>query len=442
MKNDIKISGFTKPGFEDVREAFVANFEDRGELGAACCIYHQGEVAVDLWGGIRNEETNEPWERDTMVVVFSTTKGIAALTMAHAHSMGLFSYDAPVSTYWPEFAQHGKEHITIRQLMGHQAGLYTFEGQGNKEIVADLDRLGMILARQKPAWVPGSRQGYHAITLGYYENELLRRVDPEHRSIGMYFQEKIATPLGLDFYIGLPEEIPNSRLAVIKPANYADAWGKVPARVVLAAMNPRSILRKGLEGSLLPLDEARVYARNLEIPAGGGVGTARAIARVYGAFATGGKELGLQPETLDQLMAPPVAPRHGFRDEAYKLDVAYSLGFMKPLPNHPFGPPSSFGAPGSGGSFGFADPDAKIGYGYVTNRMKPYLEDPRDLALREAMYRAIGKGRGVTSGTPGSKQPGHRKQRHPPQHYQHNGLPQHTRQHTPHNDRGEWREAR
>ncbi len=389
-QTNVAISGHVKPGFEAVREAFVENFARRNELGAACCIYYRGEKVVDLWGGVRNKLTGEPWEEDTMVIVFSATKGLSGLAMALAHSQGLFDYDERISKYWPEFAQQGKDKITIRQLLAHQAGLFAFDETGDKSIIADLDRLAVVLARQKPAYEPGTRQVYHGITLGYYESELLRRVDPKRRSIGQYFQEEIAAPLGLDFYIRLPEEIPNTRLATLQQANYALAIFTVPILFFLEAMNPRSEFRRALLGSLLPLDKERVYARNFEVPAGGGVGTARAIAHAYSVFATGGKELGLREETLRQLMAP-VAPVHGFRDGALKADVRFSLGFAKPGPKNPFGHPSSFGMPGFGGSFGFADPQAEIGYGYVLNRQGTYFMDPRDLALRTAMYRSIGE---------------------------------------------------
>ena len=389
------ISGFVKPGFEAVREAFIENFERRHELGAACCIYHRGEKVVDLWGGVRNESTGEPWEEDTMVIVFSTTKGLAGLAMALAHSQGLFDYDERISKYWPEFAQQGKEKITIRQLLAHQAGLYAFNELGDRSIIADLDRLAVVLARQRPAYQPGTRLDYHALTLGFYESELLRRVDPKHRSIGQYFQDEIATPLGLDFYIRLPEEVLNSRLATLRQARIGvSAIFKVPFPIILAAIKPRSALRRSLVGSLFPLDKERVYARNFEVPSGGGVGTARAIAYAYSVFATGGKELGLRKETLQQLMAPPVAPLRGFP----KYSPRFSLGLFKPNPKKPFGHPSSFGSQGMGGSFGFADPQAEIGYGYVLNGMGTYLEDPRDVALRNAMYRSIGQDRSVLQG--------------------------------------------
>ena len=153
------IAGFVKPGFEAVREAFVENFTRRNELGAACCIYYRGEKVVDLWGGVRNKETGEPWEEDTMVLVFSATKGLSGLAMALAHSRGLFNYDERVCTYWPEFAQQGKEKITVRQLLSHQAALFAFDAPVDKRVVADLDRLSVVLAQQKPSLGAGHAAG-------------------------------------------------------------------------------------------------------------------------------------------------------------------------------------------------------------------------------------------------------------------------------------------
>jgi CubicO group peptidase (beta-lactamase class C family) len=312
--------------------------------------------------------------------------------MALAHSRELLEYDERISKYWPEFAQQGKEEITVRQLLAHQAGLFAFDDLNSKDTLADLDKLAKVLARQRPAWEPGKYQGYHALSLGYYQSELLRRVDPKGRSIGQYFQEEIATPLGLDFYIRLPEGIPDTRLATLREAQIGlSAMRGMPISLILASMNPRSAIRRSLVGSMFPLDDERIYTRNFEVPSGGGVGTARAIAHVYSVFATGGKELGLREETFQQLKAPPVSPLSGFRDKILKVEMPLSLGFLRPSPEDPFGSPSSFGAPGSGGSFGFADPEAEIGYGYVTNGMGTALTDPRDIALRTAMYRSIDK---------------------------------------------------
>ncbi|HXI22819.1 MAG TPA: serine hydrolase domain-containing protein, partial [Pyrinomonadaceae bacterium] len=306
--NSPSLEGYVSHGFEGVRKAFADNFMRRGELGGACCAYVHGEKVVDLWGGIRNKQTRDPWEKDTMVIVFSATKGLAAMTLAIAHSRGWLDYEERVCKYWPEFAQQGKEQITVRQLLAHQAGLYALDQPIDRSIVADLDRLAIVLARQKAAWEPGTRQAYHAITLGFYEAELLRRVDPLHRSLGQFFQDEIATPLKLDVYIKLPEEIPNSRFATIAQPGLFDLVFGFPIRFTLAVMNRRSKIVRALRGSELPHDESQVYARNLEIPSGGAVGTARAIAHAYSIFATGGRELGLRKETLDLLAAPAIPP--------------------------------------------------------------------------------------------------------------------------------------
>ena len=387
----IHIEGHVSAGFDAVRDAFAENFSLRHELGGACCVYHRGEKVVDLWGGVRNKTTGEPWEEDTMVLVYSATKGLAAMTLAVAHSRGWLDYEERVCKYWPEFAQQGKETITVRQLLAHQAALFAIDEPVDRSLVADLDRLAVVLARQKPAWEPGTRQAYHAISLGFYESELLRRVDPQHRSLGQFFQDEIASPLGLDFYIRLPDSISNSRLTMLaQPSIVARLFG-LPIRFMLAVLNRHSNINRALIGSMLPHEEQRIYARNLEVPSGGGVGTARAIARAYSVFATGGHELQLRQETLDALSAPAIPATHGFYDECMMADgVKFSLGFMKSSPAWPFGNEGSFGSPGVGGSLGFADPKAGIGYAYVTCQMGTTLTgDPRDLAIRNALYSII-----------------------------------------------------
>jgi CubicO group peptidase (beta-lactamase class C family) len=386
-----QVEGQVRRGLEAVREAFVGNFAKRGELGGACCAFDHGERVVDLWGGIRNKQTREPWEHDTMVIVYSATKGLAAMTLAVAHSRGWLDYEERVCTYWPEFAQQGKERTTVRQLLAHQAGLPVLDGRVDRSLVADVDALAVVLARQKPWWEPGTRQAYHGITLGFYESELLRRIDPRRRTVGQFFQDEIATPLGLDVYIRLPEDIPNARLSTIAPPTMVQLFRGFPLRLAIDAMNPRSNISRALRGSQLPHDELHIYARNFEVPSGGAVGTARAIARAYSVFATGGRELGLRKETLDLLAAPAVPPVRGFYDECMKIDGAqFSLGFMKSTPTFPFGGPSAFGSPGAGGAMGFADPASGVGYAYVTSQMGTRLTgDPRDVALRNALYSAI-----------------------------------------------------
>ena len=388
------VEGQVARGFEAVREAFEENFDRRGELGAACCAYCRGEKVVDLWGGIRNKATGEPWERDTMVVVHSATKGLAAMTLAIANSRGWLDYDERVAAYWPEFAQHGKARITVRELLAHQAGLFAFDEPVDRSVVADLDRLAEVMARQTPAWAPGTRQAYHALTLGFYEGELMRRIDPRHRTLGRFFHDEIAAPLGEDVYIGLPDDVPDSRLAVLaSPGRMAMLFG-FPVRLTLEGMNRRSNIYRALvvnPGASVYLDPQRVYARNLEVPSGNAVGTARGIAHAYGVFASGGRELGLQPATLDLLAEPAIPPTHGFYDECMKASgVEFSLGFMKSCAAVRFGGGHAYGAPGAGGAMGFADPEAGVGYAYVTSQMGTSLNgDPRDAALSAALYAAL-----------------------------------------------------
>ena len=383
------IEGTVSPGFERVRTAFTENFTRRGELGAACCVYRDGEKVVDLWGGVRERASGEPWRADTMVVVHSTTKGLAAMVLALLHSRGLLDYDARVAAYWPEFAQAGKERVTVRQLLAHQAGLFGFDEPVDLDVIADPARLAAVMARQRPAWEPGERQAYHAISLGFYQSELVRRIDPAHRTLGRFFAEEIAAPLGLDFYIGLPVSIPDTRVAPLEPPSLWARLTTIPPSLWLASMHRRSVFYRSLvanPGTGFYVDRQRRVVRALEVPSGGGVGTARAIAKAYGVFAAGGGALGVRSGTIQALMAPAVPSRHGFFDECLSGPVQFSLGFMKPSETFPFGHAGAFGAPGAGGSMGYADPDARIGYGYVTNRMGMHLHgDPRDVALRAAI---------------------------------------------------------
>ena len=388
------VEGHVSRGFEAVREAFAENFVRRGELGGACCAYVRGEKVVDLWGGIRNKQTGAPWERDTMVGVHSASKGLAAMTLALAHSRGWLDYEERVARYWPEFAQQGKERITVRQLLAHQAGLFAFDEPVDRRVVADLDRLAVVLARQKPAWEPGTRQAYHALTLGFYEGELMRRVDSRHRTLGQFFQDEIASWLDEDVYLRLPEEIPNARLAVLASPNRLRMLAGFPVRLTLEALNRHSNIYRALvtnPGFAIYLDEERVYARNFEVPSGGGVATARGIAHAYAAFVSGGRALALRQATLDLLAAPAIPPTRGFYDECMKADgIQFSLGFMKSTPAWPFGSARSFGSPGSGGSLGYADPEVGVGYAYVTSQSGTALTgDPRDVALRRALYSCL-----------------------------------------------------
>ena len=393
-----QVSGDVDAGYGAVADVFRRQFVAGREVGAACAVHRDGQLVVDLWGGYRDGRRRLPWERDTLVPVWSTTKGLASMAMAVAHSRGLVDFDERVAAYWPEFAQNGKDAITVRQLLSHQAGLAALDEPISTEVLADPDRLAAQLARQTPLWEPGHRQGYHTWTLGFYEGELLRRIDPRGRSIGTAFAEDVATPLGIEFTIGLPDHIGAARLATfhgVHPARGLLHLGDMPRGLLLALFNPRSLTSRAVMA--LPLARRvddindRAVLRQ-ELAAVGGVGNARGIARAYGDMATGGHTLGLRPSTLAELEAPPPVPSGGRRDLILRSDVPFSLGFGKPFPGFPMGSSErTYAMAGTGGSIGMADPDLGIGYAYTPNLMgfgSP--TDPREVALRSALYRAVG----------------------------------------------------
>jgi CubicO group peptidase (beta-lactamase class C family) len=392
------VAGFVAPGFEPVRDVFVANFHERGEVGGAVCVVIDGDVVVDLWGGVRDPKSGAPWLADTMTLIHSTTKGLSALVLALMHTRGLLDYDERVTTYWPEFGQVGKQDITVRLLLAHQAGLFAFDEHVDGDVVADLDRLAGVMERQPPIWPPGERQAYHAITLGFYENELVRRIDPAGRTIGQVLHEDIAVPLGVgnEVYIGAPSALPDERLAALIPPGRLAQLTSLPIRLVIDAARPHSVLHRALianPGTGFYVSPEHVIVRDLEVPSGGAIATARAIATVYGAFARPAGPLNVRPETIEELSAPPAPARRGYDDACLHGDARFSLGFMKPSDLMPFGSEVAFGAPGAGGSMGFADPALRLGYGYVTDRMGVALQgDPRDLALRRSLRSVVANG--------------------------------------------------
>ncbi|TVS84487.1 serine hydrolase domain-containing protein [Mycobacterium helveticum] len=392
------IGGDVDAGYGKVADAFRANFRDGAEVGAAVAVYRDGVKVVDLWGGYRNGLTKDPWRPDTMVNMFSTTKGVSALVVAVAVSRGLLSYDGWVADYWPEFAQAGKGEVTVRQLLGHQAGLCALNPKPTLADVADPERLAPILAAQAPAWRPGTRHGYHAITLGWYESELIRRTDPAGRTLGRFLAEEIAGPLGLDLHIGLPDSVDRARVAHLHHWQRAESLLHVnvmPLGFLGASLNPVGLTARAVAVphgvSAFDGDYNRDDVRAAEIPSANGIGTARSVARMYGSAATGGTELGLSADTIDALAAPAAPPGQSVRDKVMRVDVAYSLGFCKPVPRFEFGSSGkAFGTPGFGGSFGFADPDTGTGFAYVMNRSGFHLySDPRELALRQKLFRDV-----------------------------------------------------
>lgn len=383
------IHGHAASAFSPVREAFQENFRRRGEIGAAACVYYRGAKVVDLWGGYRNPSDTSPWEEHTLVNVFSATTGMSAAAVAKAVSLGYLDYDGKVADYWPSFAQQGKGSITVRQLLGHEAGLPALERAMGFRELGDPDTLSAILAAQRPLWVPGKRHGCHASTLGLYIHELIRKADPAHRSLGEFFRDEIAEPMKVEFHIGLPDRIPDARLARVKPLNPLSALFRMPWKRARAVLNPRSLVRMAMA---LPRDadpNDRDYLR-IGHGSGNGVGEVRAIAKVYGDMAMGGTAMGLTPEVFRDLCAG-TSPLDGTEDLILKIPVRYHLGYHRPvMASLSEASMRSFGAPGQGGAFGYADPDRQLGYAYAMVKMgRRMSDDPREQALRDAVHACI-----------------------------------------------------
>jgi CubicO group peptidase (beta-lactamase class C family) len=383
MSSPLAISGTCAPGFSAVRDAFAANFEAGREVGASFAAVLDGALVVDLWGGHADAARTRPWQRDTLVNVFSTTKAPAALAIHLLASRGALDLDAPVARYWPEFAQGGKQAIPVRQLLDHTAGLAALRAPLPREALYDWPRMTEALAGEEPWWEPGRGSGYHAMTFGYLVGELVRRVDG--RSPGRFLREEIAEPLGADFHVGLPAA-EEARVAEMIPPT-ADESAQAGA-----AIAPDSLLAKVMGNPPLTADAANTAAwRRAEIPAANGHGHARSVARILAALACGG--------TLDgvRLLAPDALAR-AVEEQTYGVDrvlgipMRWGLGFMLSSPDLPLGPnPRTFGHGGWGGSLGVADLDARLAWAYAMNRMSPGTTgDTRAAGIAAALYGCLG----------------------------------------------------
>ena len=378
-----QINGTVADGFGAVADAFEQNFTDYGELGAAFSLYVDGEAKVDIWAGTADKQSGREWSENTLQLVFSTTKGAAAICVARLVQTGSISYDDTVATYWPEFAANGKEHITIGQIMSHQAGLPFVDATLSFDDLMAITPIVDALAEQRPHWKPGARHGYHALTYGWLAGELVRRVDG--RRIGQYFADEIAAPLGLDFWIGLPEsEEPRvARLEQAPPPTDPEAFALMMQIAGPGTMGFNALFMNGvmMAGPADPFNSRAVHAT--EMPAANGITTARSLARMYAATVSDVDGIRLID---DERVATASAEAVNGSDACLVLPTRFGMGFMLDGEFAPMLSASSFGHAGAGGSLGYADPDAKVGYGYVMNQMAGGIAgDPRTVALNDAV---------------------------------------------------------
>ena len=382
----VSIGGVCDARFERVRRTFESSF-DRGELGASVAVTIDGRPVVDLWGGHVDKARTKAWEEDTLVNVFSVTKGIAAVCALRLVERGRLALDEPVSRYWPEFAQAYKARVRVRDLLSHRAGLPAIARRLPPEALFDWGAMTDALAAQAPWWPPGAAHGYHAITYGWLVGETIRRA--AGKSVTAFVRDEIAGPLGIDFHIGLPGE---------HAARVTDLRGASPpapgqrSLVAEIAADPTSLTALAFTNPapLVPAIANSPAYRAAELPSVNGHTNARALARLYGALASGGAIDGarlLEPATIDRARAQESSGMDLILGEPTR----FGLGFMLSHDGLRLGPnDGAFGHPGAGGSLGFADPAAKLGFGYTMNKMgSSLLMDPRASALIDAVYASL-----------------------------------------------------
>ncbi|GEC05387.1 serine hydrolase [Streptomyces spinoverrucosus] len=382
-----QIHGHCDARFAAVRVAFEENFQEREELGAAVTVVVDGVTVVDLWGGWADPARTRPWERDTLVNVWSTSKGAVALCAHLLADRGLLDLDAPVATYWPEFAAAGKEKVLVRHLLSHRAGLSGLREPHAFADLCDWEVTTRRLAAMAPWWEPGTRSGYHALTYGHLVGEVVRRASG--LLPGAFLEREVTGPLGIDFTIGLPE----------KDAGRA---ADLTHRRAAPSTEQASIFSQLAPAALAALTNPAVGAaeantpewRAAEIPAANGHGTARAVAALYGILAGRGPYGGrraLSPEAAERVREGQGSCRDLVLGAGLGRDTEAGLGLWLSGPHGSYGPnPRAFGHDGFGGSCGLADPEAGVSLGYVMNRMGPHIaDDPRKMALVNALYGAL-----------------------------------------------------
>lgn len=396
--------GTCEPRFAGVREEFERNFAERGEVGASVCVIVDGETVVDLWGGSAAQD--RPWAKDTIGNVWSATKGATALCAHILASRGELDLNAPVVTYWPEFGKHGKDVILVRHLLSHQAGLPAVRQPLPPGAFYNWDLMADALANEEPFWQPGTRNGYHGLTFGFLVGEVVRRISG--RSLGTFFHDEVAGPLGLDFWLGLPES-EEGRVAPTIPAPPPGPGDPVPSLYVAAFTDPTSVQGLMLANSggymTIPGESDSRAAHAAVMGAIGGITNARGLAGMYRPLALGGQGL-VSAEQL-RLMGTVVAATS--IDAVLLVPSRWALGFVKTIDNR-YLPPAdqegmflseeAFGHPGMGGSLGFADPPARLSFGYTMNRQGTGLGvNERGQSLVDAVYRVLGYDRVGDGGT-------------------------------------------
>jgi CubicO group peptidase (beta-lactamase class C family) len=382
----VSLGGWCDPRFTPVRDAFAANFTERGETGAAACLAVRGTVVADLWGGLAGHRPDRPWQRDTLVNVFSVGKGLIAACVARLIGQGQLSADAPVARYWPEFGAAGKAAVTLRQLLSHQAGLPALREPLPAGSMLDWRLMTDALAAEPPWWPAGCGHGYHVNTFGFLAGEVIRRVTGV--TVGAMLRDEIAGPLGADVHIGLPAAEHGRVAEFAWPGQQGLAIPRASPGITQDQLMIRNAYANPADLSGLGVVNTAAW-RAAEVPSANAHATAAGIARVYAALAGGGAVDGVRVVDPGAL-ADCVAEQVRGDDLVLQRPSRFGLGFQLTQPERPFGPgPSGFGHFGAGGSVGLCDPAAGVAFGYVTSQMGPRWQNPRNRALIDAVFACL-----------------------------------------------------
>lgn len=378
LNQQYNISGQISPGFEPVYEAFLANFNEGLEAGAGFCVLRDGEFLVDLIGGTRDRKQTLPWQADTILPVFSVTKAVTALVIAHLVDQRRLSYDQTVASLWPEFAAHGKGELTVAQALSHQSGLSGITEPMDPATWYDWDGICDRLANQIPIWEPGTASGYHPMTVGFIAGEIARRADAHGRTIGTILHEDICAPNDIDFYIGTPESEHDRCADMHKPRALADL-GEINAATKAAFMEKWSS----------PSGRGTSIYRTAELPGANGHGTAKALSRLMQMALSGiiGDTTYLSESTLYEFSKTRISGPN----LVLPFDLTLAAGMMVNHPNHFYGPhDATLGHSGWGGACAFADPIEGLSCGYVMNKQSNVLiGDPRPGRIIDALYSCL-----------------------------------------------------
>jgi CubicO group peptidase (beta-lactamase class C family) len=376
-----EIEGYCEERFKSVKDAFISNFDENLEVGASFAVTINGKHVIDLWGGHADEAKTKQWNKDTIVNVFSTTKVMTTICIHMLVDQGLLDLNAPVAKYWPEFAQAGKENLPVRYLLSHNSGLAGWDKTLRIKKLYKWDLMVELLAAQKPWWEPGTNSGYHTITFGYLLGELIRRITK--KSVGTFFREEVAEPLGADFYIGLPEEYDNRVADLIAPPPIdLSTFGEI---------DPKSVAIRSLTNPIIDVQATKTREwRNAEIPAANGHGNARSVSRITAALACGGELDGIRLLSEKAIKRSIEEQSYG-KDLVLNVPIRFGLGWGLQNKELPIGPnPNLFYWGGYGGSVVAVDLDAKMSFSYVMNKMVSTLTgDPRSEKLIEALYNLL-----------------------------------------------------